>query len=146
MRLTLSLLLMLSAANAGASDLFEANREMVKRGVQAMLTCNGLFTSHRTLEEVFNRELAYMGPHIGSPHGGDYRIHEDLRAVEIGTPDNPPVMRAAFRKGIGCVAMAPGQSLDEIDDLPEIDIPAPARNPATEPWPDGERPTMHGIS
>ena len=34
-------------------DYFTANRTMVRNGVQAILMCNGLFTSGRTLEQVF---------------------------------------------------------------------------------------------
>jgi len=131
-----------AAAMAGETapfDYFDANRAMIKRGVQAVLTCNGLFTSHRSREQVFAQELAYMGPHIGDADGGDYRIHEDLRAVEIGTEDNGPVMRAAFRDGIGCIVLAPDQDLDDIDRLPRVGIPPPPVDPATLPWPDGDR-------
>ena len=131
-----------AAAMAGETapfDYFDANRTMIKRGVQAVLTCNGLFTSHRSIEQVFAQELAYMGPHIGDADGGDYRIHEDLRAVEIGTEDNGPVMRAAFRDGIGCIVLAPDQDLDDIDRLPRVGIPPPPVDPATLPWPDGDR-------
>jgi len=126
------------AAPAQPHDYFEANREMIKRGVQAVLTCNGLFTSHRKPEQVFAQELAYMGPHIGTAQGGDYAIHRDLRAVEIGTPENPPVMRAAFRDGVGCVILAPDQGLADIASLPTVDIPVPAADPSTLPWPDGD--------
>jgi CubicO group peptidase (beta-lactamase class C family) len=129
---------LLAAAPAQAFDYFENNREMIRRGVQAVLTCNGLFTSNRTLEQVFEQELAYMGPHIGTAKGGDYRIHTALRAVEIGTPDNRPVMRAAFREGIGCVVMSPEQDLDDIGELPLINIPVPEHDPASLPWPDGD--------
>ena len=138
MRIFLLLTLLFSAPLAHAFDYFESNREMIKRGVQAVLTCNGLFTSNRTLQQVFEQELAYMGPHIGDAEGGDYRIHRDLRAVEIGTPENGPVVRAAFRTGIGCVVMSPEQDLLDIDSLPQINIPPPARDPASVPWPDGD--------
>ena len=138
MRLLLLLTLLLATTQARAFDYFENNREIVKRGVQALLTCNGLFTSHRSLEQVFEQELAYMGPHIGSAEGGDYRIHEDLKAVEIGTNENGPVMRAAFREGIACVVMAPDQDLADIDTLPRIDIPAATEDPETAPWPQGD--------
>jgi CubicO group peptidase (beta-lactamase class C family) len=111
---------------------------MIKRGVQAVLTCNGLFTSGRSLEQVFDQELAYMGPHLGTADGGDYRVDEDLRAVEIGKESNPPVLRAAFREGIGCVVLAPGQGLEDIAQLPAIDIPPPAQDPSTLAWPDGD--------
>ena len=123
---------------ASMADPLDANREMIRRGVQAVLTCNGLFTSGRSLEQVFDQELAYMGPHLGTADGGDYRVHQDLRAVEIGSGTNPPMMRAAFRDGIGCIVLAPGQGLEDIDELPAIDIPPPAQDPATLPWPDGD--------
>ena len=135
----LILLITLIASAPASSETFDANREMVKRGVQAVLSCNGLFTSSRSLEQVFEQELAYMGPHIGTPEGGDYRIHKDLKAVEIGTAENPPVMRAVFREGIGCVVMSPGQTLDEIESLPAIDIPGEPLALDEIAWPDGDR-------
>mgnify|MGYP001814197471 FL=1 len=127
-----------TAADTQSFDYFDPNREMIRRGVQAVLTCNGLFTSHRTRQQVFDQELAYMGPHIGTAAGGDYRIHEDLRAVEIGTADNGPVMRAVFREGVGCVVLAPDQDLDDIDHLPHVAIPSPERDPFELPWPQGD--------
>lgn len=137
-RLTATALLLGFSLHAQAYDYFENNREMIKRGVQAVLTCNGLFTSNRTLEQVFAQELAYMGPHIGTAMGGDYRVHHELKAVEIGSGNNPPVMRAAFRRGIGCVVMSPEQGLSDIDSLPEIVIPGAPEDPAGLPWPDGD--------
>ena len=130
--------LILSSTQALAQDYFSANREMVKRGVQAILTCNGIFTSDRNLEQVFEQELAYMGPHIGAAQGGDYRVLNDRKAVEIGTQENPPVMRAAFREGIGCVVLSPEQGLDDIAGLPRVEIAPPPFDPATTAWPDGD--------
>ena len=135
---TIILLAIFTVSPLLADDYFSANREMIKRGVQAVLTCNGLFTSNRSLEQVFEQELAYMGPHLGDAGGGDYRIHGALKAVEVGTRDNPPVMRAAFREGIGCVVLAPDQALDAITELPEIQVPEPARDPESLPWPQGD--------
>ena len=125
-------------ADPQSYDYFDANRELIRRGVQAVLTCNGLFTSGRTLQQVFDQELAYMGPHVGTAAGGDYRIHPELGAVEIGTPENGPIVRAAFREGIGCVVMAPDQDLGDIDGLPQIEVPPPVQDPATVPWPQGD--------
>ena len=51
---------LLHAADEDSYDYFAANRLMIRNGVQAVLTCNGLFTSHRTLEQVYAQELAYM--------------------------------------------------------------------------------------
>ena len=121
-------------------DYWAPQREMVRRGQQAILLCNGLFTSHRTLEQVYERELAFFvepGP-IGSPAGGDYEVDRERRAVAIGDPATGPVMRAAFRDGIGCVIMAPDQGFDDMDELPVLRAPPPPGDAATIPWPDGD--------
>ena len=126
------------AQQRGTYDYWRFNREMIQRGQQAIFTCNGLFTSNRTLEQVFAQELAYLGDPIGTPAGGDYQIDWEKKAVAIGAPGYVPTMRAAFREGIGCVIMAPNQTFGEIDDLPILSTPPLPGDPATIPWPDGD--------
>jgi len=131
------------AAQSDTYDYFAADRQMVRNGVQAVLMCNGLFTSHRTLRQVFRQELAYLASDgldgiVGSADGGEYMVRDDLRAVAVGGPTTGPVIRAAFREGIGCVVMAPDQSFDDIDTLPALDLPYPDVDPAETPWPDGD--------
>ena len=120
-------------------DYFQANREMIRNGVQAVLMCNGLFTSGRSLRQVFVQELAYLAAPVGSVDGGEYVVDRDRRAVAVGGAASGPVIRAAFRKGIGCVVMAPDQDFGDIDTLPELDLPRPPGDPAEIPWPDGDR-------
>ena len=112
-------------------DYFQFDRNVIQRGVQAVLMCNGLFTSHRTLEQVFDQELTYVRHPVGTARGGDYVIDRRRQAVAVGSPGGTPVMRAAFRKGLGCVIMAPDQTFEDIDSLPMLDMPAPAGDPAT---------------
>jgi len=119
-------------------DYFTANRQVIRNGVQAVLMCNGLFTSGRTLEQVFRQELAYLPNPVGTVDGGDYLINEQLKAVAIGGGQSGPVIRAAFRRGIGCVVMAPNQGFDDIDSLPVLELPYPAGDPATISWPLGD--------
>ncbi len=119
-------------------DYWKFNREMVRRGQQAILMCNGLFTGNRTLEQVFAQELAFLPEPIGTPSGGDYVVDWDREAVAIGADGYVPTMRAAFREGIGCVILAPDQTFDDIDGLPILDLPPPPGDPATIPWPDGD--------
>lgn len=133
-------------------DYFSANRQMIRNGVQAVLTCNGLFTSHRTLEQVFDQELAYMvrfGGRVGTARSGAYAIDEPNRAVVVGGQGQGPEMTASFREGIGCVIMAPDQGVDDIGALPVFNWPLPPGDPATTPWPDGdlvkEEPLAAGI-
>ena len=119
-------------------DYFEANRTMIRNGVQAVLMCNGLFTSGRTLEQVFEQELAYLSNPVGTAQGGEYVIDHEQKAVAIGGKESGTVIRAAFRKGIGCVVMAPDQGFDAIDSLPVLNLPESAGDPSTMPWPDGD--------
>jgi hypothetical protein len=127
LRLLLVLPLSLSPAIAQQPDdfdYFQANRIMIRNGVQALITCNGLFTSNRTLERVFDQELAILEEPVGSPRGGDYVIDNEGRTIAVGGNESGPVMRAAYREGVGCVLMSPDQSFDDIDSLPTLDLPA----------------------
>ena len=119
-------------------DYWQWNREMIQRGQQALLMCNGLFTSNRSLDRVFAQELAFLPEPIGTAAGGDYVIARERRAVAIGKPGGVPVMRSAFRAGVGCVMLAPDQTFDDIAGLPILDVPPPAGDPAAIPWPDGD--------
>lgn len=121
-------------------DYWAFQRGMIQHGVQAILQCNGLFTSNRTLEQVFDQELAYVRDPVGTAEGGDYVVDWDRKAVAIGAgrPGEPPVMRAAFRDGIGCVILPPDQDFDDIDALPIQTLPPLEGDPASMPWPMGD--------
>ena len=119
-------------------DYWRFNREMVRYGQQAIFMCNGLFTSNRTLEQVFEQELAFLPQPVGTPRGGDYTVDRERRAVTIGAPGGTPQMRAAFREGIGCIILPPDQTLEDIDRLPILNLAPPPGAPASTPWPDGD--------
>ena len=125
-----------SAQQKDTYDYWRPQREMVRRGQQALMMCNGLFTSGRTLEQVFAQELPFIPSPIGTAAGGAYEVDTVRRAVAVGA--DAPVMRAAFREGLGCVAMAPDQTFDDIASLPELRLPPPPGDPASVPWPDGD--------
>lgn len=119
-------------------DYSTSNRKMIQHGVQAILSCNGLFTSNRTLEQVYDQELKYLAHPIGNAQGGDYEIDWQQKTVAIGSDQNPPVMRAVFRAGIGCIILAPDQTFETLEDLPIQSIPPLSGDPATLPWPEGD--------
>ena len=85
----LALLLPLPASTQQENryDYWQFNREMIQRGQQAILMCNGLFTSDRTLEQVYQEELAYLRNPIGTAEGGDYLVDWDRRGVAIGAAE-----------------------------------------------------------
>lgn len=119
-------------------DYWAPQRAMVARGQQAVFMCNGLFTGKRTLEQVFDQELAFLRDPIGTAEGGDYNVDWDLQAVEVGSAGAVPTMRAVFREGIGCVILPPDQTLADIESLPELTLPLPPGDPAQIPWPNGD--------
>ena len=137
--LILGALLMPLGEQVQAYDYFQANRQLIRNGVQAVLTCNGLFTSRRGMDQVLAQELAYIdGRRLGSDAIAPYVLHELEQAVSVGGGEAGAVITATFRTGIGCVVMAPDMSLDDIDRLPRIDLPYPTWDPATTPWPMGD--------
>jgi CubicO group peptidase (beta-lactamase class C family) len=120
-------------------DYWRVQREMIQRGQQALMTCNGLFTSHRTIEQIFAQELKFLATPIGTAAGGDYTIDRARKAVAVGVAGPVPVMRAAFRDGLGCMVLAPDQTFDDIDRLPSLVTPPPAAgSPTSTPWPNGD--------
>ena len=152
--LSLLLVLVCSVApaagrQAGSYDYWRVQREMIERGQQAIFLCNGLFTSNRTIEQVYAQELKYLREPIGTAAGGDYVVDRARRAVAIGKDNGVPVMRAAFREGIGCVILAPNQTFDDIDSLPQLEMPPAPGDHARTPWPDGDavpkRPLPDGV-
>jgi len=122
-------------------DYFEANRKMIRNGVQAVLMCNGLFTSGRSLQQVFRQELAYLprvGGVVGSEHGGNYEVEAATRSVRVGGGADGIAIRAAFREGLACVVMAPDQGIEDIESLPMLTTPPLEGDPDIIPWPNGD--------
>lgn len=133
-----------TAQQAETYDYFRQDKDMITQGVQAILTCNGLFTSNRTIEQVYDHELKYLPQPIGTAKGGDYKIDYDRKTVTIGVPGGVPAMRAVYREGIGCVILAPDQTFEVIDDLPIQTLPTLADDASKIAWPDGDLvPTIH---
>lgn len=142
LKLLLALSVMLPASGIAQQaenyDYWAPQRALVQRGMQAIFMCNGLFTSNRTLEQVFAQELTLLNAPIGTAAGGDYKVDQELGLVEVGAPGAVPVMRAVFREGIGCVILAPDQGVADINGLPELTLPLPPGDPSRIAWPDGD--------
>lgn len=126
-----------AAAPATGHDYFQYNRQLIRNGVEAVLTCNGLFTSHRSLEAVRRQELAYLVRFEKQTAPAEAVIHREQRAVSVSS-EGQPAITAVFRSGIGCVVMAPDAPLAVIDTLPRLDLPPPPGDPEQLPWPMGD--------
>jgi len=48
----------LSSLSHADYDYFASNQQVIRNGLQAVLTCNGLFTSNRSIDQLFENELA----------------------------------------------------------------------------------------
>lgn len=114
------------------------NELMVTYGRQALMLCNGLFVSDRTVDQIYEQELKLYRQAALPPD--QVTIDSTRRAVAVGSNSNNPVptMRAAYREGLGCVVMAPDQTFDDIDALPQLEMPPPSGDPSTIPWPNGD--------
>ncbi|MCH7903981.1 MAG: serine hydrolase [Armatimonadetes bacterium] len=127
--------------NRESYDYFGPNRQLVARGMQALILCNGLFTSGRSLEDVYRHELQIQRIPLLHPQNGDVQIDRNNKTVTVGRDGNDPipVMRAVYREGLGCIVMSPDQTLADIDDLPILKMPPLSGNAARIDWPDGDR-------
>ena len=136
--LFLSLTGTLSAQQAERYDYLEPTDRLITAGVQALMICNGLFVSNRTLDQIYEQELRRGRMPVLPPR--QVTIDRERRAVVVGGKGSNALtaMRAAYRTGLGCVVMASDQTLDDIDTLPKLEMPPPAGDPTTIPWPDGD--------
>ncbi len=72
---------------------------MIRNGVQAVLSCNGLFTSNHSIDQVFENELAYLGNRvIGDASGGNYSVDATDKWVRVGGDDDGERIHAVFRR------------------------------------------------
>ncbi|HSR53078.1 MAG TPA: serine hydrolase [Acidobacteriota bacterium] len=119
-------------------DYWQFEKAVIRRGVQAFMMCNGLFTSGRTLDQIFEQELVYISGRLGQVETQDFLVDSQKKAVAVGLSDDLPAMRAAYRQGLGCVIMAPDQDFNDIDTLPKLETPPLPGDPAEIPWPEGD--------
>ena len=114
------------------------NRQLIRNGIQAVLSCNGIFTSHRNIDQVFSDELAYLGDRvIGTASGGNYTVNHGARWVGVGGGADGDRVHAVFRDGIGCIVVPPDWDMSVTDKLPAIDLSY--REDTTHlPWPMGD--------
>ena len=134
--------LLLLMAGAGSTqtesyDYHQSTQRLVDLGTQAFMICNGIFTSGRSLEQIYEQELKLNRMPLLPPRL--VNVDEAARTVAVGGGGNLPLpaMRAAYRTGLGCVVMAPDQTFDDVDELPELRMTPFARAEARH-WPDGD--------
>lgn len=130
----------LFAQQADTYDYHQPSRMLIQRGMQALMMCNGLFVSNRTLDQVYAQELQYYRMAALPPYGGQVTIDEERKAIAVGGQNNDPIptMRAAYRKGLGCMMLAPNQTFDDIESLPILELVPLAGDPSTIAWPNGD--------
>ncbi|MEN7341315.1 MAG: serine hydrolase [Pseudomonadota bacterium] len=125
--------LLTGSVAADEFDYFAANRQLIGDGVNAVIACNGLFTSNRPLSAVNAEELKYQrGPGRTRGERSALGVDRESQRVRVGS------VTAVFREGIGCVVMAPNQTAADVDALPTNPQPGPTFATADTPWPLGD--------
>ncbi|MCG8607627.1 beta-lactamase family protein [bacterium] len=119
-------------------DYHSATELIVNYGRQALMICNGLFVSNRTLEQIYEQELKLYRTPMLPPLM--VTIDKERRTVAIGGGGNHPfpVMRAVYREGLGAVVLAPNQTFDDIDELPVLKMSPLSGDPSKIAWPVGD--------
>jgi CubicO group peptidase (beta-lactamase class C family) len=108
----------------------------IAAGYKAGFMCSGVFTAGRDREDVRREELKGGDPTVFLVPGA--LVDYENRAVYAPySPFRPPRL-AVEHDGFGCVLMPVGATLDDVDMLPEVEMPASPGDPATIPWPDGD--------
>jgi CubicO group peptidase (beta-lactamase class C family) len=127
------------------ADWRATNQNMIHKGVQAVLMCNGLFTSHRSLTQVFDQELAYLAPPrfeppLGHAGAGPYSINHQLKSVTIGTNAPATSVSAVFSEGFGCIVLPPGTlpTIKVKNNLPLHPMADKPLEASHRPWPEGD--------
>ena len=133
---------LLCAAAQGSFGYHGATLEVAWRGEQAHKLCSALFVSNRTLDQYYAYEMKNARALPNVPMKLD-RIEIDYKlkavAVGVGNSEDPvPIMRAAYREGLGCMVMGLEQTFADIDKLPKLEMAPLPGDPATIPWPDGD--------
>ncbi|MEM9664170.1 MAG: serine hydrolase domain-containing protein, partial [Bacteroidota bacterium] len=127
------------AQQTDAYDYHGPTRMLIQRGTQALMMCNGLFVSNRTLDQVYEQELQYYRMPALPPYGGQVTIDEERQGVVVGGASNDavPAMRAVARPGLGCIILPPDQTLADAEALPQLTLPPPP-DASQVPWPQGD--------
>jgi len=142
-KLAIGIIAVIAAAVSGQRassryDDLESNVALVESGMQALFLCNGMFVSNRTLDQLYGAEMKYERMPLAPPEA--VQIDRQNRTVVIGRSSTrlAPVMRAAYREGIGCVLMSPEQTFSDIGSLPILKMPPLEGDTSKIPWPDGD--------
>lgn len=117
-------------------DYHQSNEALIYAGMQALFTCNGLFVSNRTLDQLYGAELKFDLMPLAPPE--QIKIDRARKTVAVGENGLGPAMRAAYREGLGCVVMGPEQTFADIDKLSILKTPPLPGDPSKLPWPDGD--------
>ncbi len=126
------------AQQSESFNYWEKNEAIIWRGVKAFMMCNGVFTSERSPDLVREQEWAYTRGLPGVYDDDGFGIERLKKLVTVGGRGGVPAMKAAYREGLGCIIMEPGQSDDAIADLPILATPQLPGNPLEIAWPDGD--------
>ena len=133
-----------SMANSSKAsyDVFQPQREIIHLGVQAVLTCNGLFTSNRTIGQINQQELKYIPGKFGVEPSKLVEINREVKGVAVSNKHGTTI-RAIYRNGIGCVVLRPDQDFTVASSLPSIKLAKAPKNYEYTAWPLGEATTPY---
>ncbi len=120
------------------SPLDTVKRHQIAAGHNALFLCSGHFIAGRDEASIMAQEIAFATPRFSAKSNGGY-IEEDSQTAIGWSGWGLFRRRAAYRPGMGCTLMGPGWSLEQIADLPYVDMPMLRGDPNNIDWPMGDR-------
>jgi len=121
------------------SDVSQAREKApghIAAGYKAGFVCSAVFTAGRDPAQVKREELVGGDPTVVLVP--DAVIDYQTRSVIVAYGPGGQYRLAVEHDGFGCVLMPVGATLADVDMLPKVWMPAPAGDPNTIPWPDGD--------
>ncbi len=106
-------------------------------GLAAGHLCSGAFVAGRPAEAVRREELGSLHPLfrlVAAPV-----LVARSKSAEATPFWGGPVRRAVWREGFGCAVLPPGAPVGAVAGIPTAALPAWTGDPATLPWPQGDR-------
>jgi len=134
------LLITAISASALAEDPTRQEKALAA-GYKAMFTCSATFNGGKTPEQIAPDELSNLyGNYVEAMDAvGEAEINTGDQYVSVQFAGDMPPRISAWREHLGCTALPQGADINHIQNLPRVNLNAPAYDPAEFMWPMGDK-------
>jgi len=123
-----------------AAEITRADRSLAA-GYKAMFTCSATFNGGKTTEQIQQDELSniYADYKDGMAAIDDPIVNKSEKYVTVSFAADMPPRLSAWRPHLGCTALPPGATAEDIKYLPRINIQSASFDAEDVMWPKGDK-------